>query len=148
MRVPQEGSPLAFLREARAKQRQSKRLPPGRARHVREERLVDLGPERRVAQLRDGADRIDDRAGDLPPGQRQQLPERLPVQAREGKRNAARARHRDDAAPIAGEQLVQLDQLARDADDARGDDAARHEVHHGQEQEGLVRRAVAGRGIP
>ena len=62
--------------------------------------------------------------------------------------HAARPRHRNDASPIAGEQLVQLDQLTRDADQTRSENVARNEVHHGQKQQGLVRRAVPRSGGP
>ena len=72
-------------------------------------------------------------------GQGDELPERLPVQAREGKGDAARPRHGDDAASVAGEELVQLDELARDADPARRDRPARAaEIGGGH---GHVRRA-------
>src|ERR1043165_7796670 len=67
------------------------------------------------------------------PGQRQQFPERFPMQAGKRKSNAARSRNRNDAPPIVGKEVVELDQLPGDADEARSDNAARNEIHHSKQ---------------
>ena len=70
---------------------------------------------------------------------RDQLPERFPVEAGEGKGDAAGLAEGDDPPPIEVEQLVQFHQIAGHGDERRGDDAPVHQIHHRQQQERLVR---------
>jgi hypothetical protein len=75
---------------------------------------------------------------------RHQFPEWLPVEAGEGKGDAAGLPEGDDAAPVEVEELVQFDQVALGVDERRGNDAAIDQVENRQQQDRFVRGAFPG----
>ena len=140
--LPQQRSCL--WRETGLQQRFPKGLSPLSTLHDPEQPLVQLCSQGMFAQVGDGGGVVDDCRCDGRARLRHQLPERFPVEAGEGKGDAAGLAEGDDPPPVEVEQLIQFHQIAADGNERRCYDATMHQVQHRHQQERLVRGLALG----
>lgn len=107
-----------------------------------EQILIDPCPERQGPELTDAADAFDVLQLRLFARQRHEFPEWFVLQMKERIRDAAGLSDGHNPSPIAGEELVQLHQVAGYLDEIRRERAPRDQVQKRQQQNRLVRRAL------